>query len=146
MSRPNGTPGPVDGDAGSAALTAIAVGGAPAMAHHCFVPVYTLDRSPTSENWFVVSAELGAVFEASYEAPCDGAVDAGYDALRAAGLPVGIKIFEKMTIGDPKEQDRLNPNGADGGGLEYFGAGSELPFQMIETYIEGAKGPDCGSV
>ena len=52
---------------GAAALTAIAVGAAPAMAHHCFVPMYSLDGAPTSENWFVVSAELGAVFEAGYE-------------------------------------------------------------------------------
>ena len=30
-----------------------------------------------------------------------------------------------MTIGDPKETGRTNPNGADGVGLEYFGAGSD---------------------
>ena len=128
---------------GAAALTAIAVGAAPAMAHHCFVPMYSLDGAPTSENWFVVSAELGAVFEAGYEAPCAAAVEAGYDALEAAGLPVGIKIFEKMTIGDPKHEGRMNPNGANGIGLEYFGAGSGLPFEMISTWIEGAESASC---
>ena len=128
---------------GAAALTAIAVGAAPAMAHHCFVPMYSLDGAPTSANWFVVSAELGAVFEAGYEAPCAAAVEAGYDALEAAGLPVGIKIFEKMTIGDPMHEGRMNPNGADGKGLEYFGAGSGVPVEMVTTWIEGAQGASC---
>ena len=129
---------------GAAALTAVVVGAAPAMAHHCFIPMYSLN-GPTSANWFVVSAELGAELEAGYTAPCDAAVEAGYDALRAEGLPVGIKIFEKMTIGDPKAQGRMNPNGANGVGLEYFGAGSELPFDMIGTFIEGAESAACGS-
>ena len=127
---------------GAAAVTALAVGAAPAMAHHCFVPMYSLDGAPASANWFVLSAEDGAGYE-GYVAECDAAVDAGYAALRASGLPVGIKIFEKMTIGDPKHTGRLNPNGANGKGLEYFGAGSELPFQMIEAFVEGAESVDC---
>ena len=126
---------------GAATLTAVALGAAPAMAHHCFIPLYSL-TGPTSENWFVVSAEMGAGFE-GYEAPCAAAVAAGYDALQEAGLPVGIKVFEKMTIGDPSHEGRMNPNGADGRGLEYFGAGSELPFEMVEAFIEGAEGADC---
>ena len=44
---------------GAAALTAVAVGAAPAMAHHCFIPMYSLS-GPSSANWFVVSAEEGA--------------------------------------------------------------------------------------
>ena len=127
---------------GAAALTAVAVGAAPAMAHHCLIPMYSLN-GPTSANWFVVSAEMGAGFE-GYTAPCEAAVEAGYAALRAEGLPVGVKIFEKMVIGDPKDTDRMNPNGANGVGLEYFGAGSELPFDMIGTFIEGAESADCG--
>ena len=122
--------------------TAAVLAAAPAMAHHCFVPMYSLD-GPTSPNWFVMSAADGAMFEAGYEPACEAAVDAGYDALRDAGLPVGIKIFEKMTIGDPQHTGRMNPNGADGKGLEYFAAGSELPFQMVETFIEGAETADC---
>ncbi len=127
----------------AAAGTTAVLAAAPAMAHHCFVPMYSLD-APASSNWFVMSAQDGAFYEAGYEAGCDAAVDAGYDALRAEGLPVGIKIFEKMTIGDPKHTGRMNPNGADGKGLEYFMAGSELPFQMVETWIEGAESADCG--
>ena len=127
---------------GAAAVTALAICAAPAMAHHCFVPMYSLDGAPASANWFVMSAEDGAGYE-GYVAECDAAVDAGYAALRASGLPVGIKIFEKMTIGDPKHTGRLNPNGANGKGLEYFGAGSELPFQMIEAFVEGAESVDC---
>ena len=122
--------------------TAAVLAAAPAMAHHCFVPMYSLDGAPASANWFVLSAEDGAGYE-GYVAECDAAVDAGYAALRASGLPVGIKIFEKMTIGDPKHTGRLNPNGANGKGLEYFGAGSELPFQMIEAFVEGAESVDC---
>ena len=127
---------------GAAALTAIAVGAAPAMAHHCYVPMYSLS-GPVTENWFVLDAQTGAGLVAGYEAPCDAAVEAGYDALRAEGMPVGIKIFEKMTIGDPKHTGRTNPNGADGHGLEYFGAGSTLADEMVATWIEGAQGASC---
>ena len=123
------------------AAAAIAVTAASASAHHCFVPVYSLD-GPESANWFVLSAEDGAGFE-GYAADCDGARDAGYAALRDGGLPVGLKIFEKMTIGDPKHTGRMNPNGANGKGLEYFGAGSPLPEQMVATYIAGAEAYAC---
>jgi hypothetical protein len=127
----------------AAAAAAIAVTATGASAHHCFVPMYSLD-GPASANWFVVSAEDGAALIAGYEAGCDEAVDAGYDAVRAAGLPVGIKIFEKMTIGDPKGTGRIpNPNGADGRGLEYFGAGSTLPDEMVGTWIDGASSYSC---
>jgi hypothetical protein len=124
--------------------TAAVLAAAPAMAHHCFIPMYSLD-APASANWFPLTAEDGAGFE-GYVAGCDAAVDAGYAALHAAGLPVGIKIFEKMTIGDPKHEGRMNPNGANGKGLEYFEAGSELPFQMVGTWIEGAESVDCSAV
>ena len=127
---------------GVAATGAVVLGAAPAMAHHCYVPMYTLN-APASPNWLVFSAQAGAAEIAGFEAECQGAVDAGYAALREAGLPVGLKVFEKMTIGDPKETGRMNPNGADGKGLEYFGAGSELPFQMVEAFVEGAESADC---
>ena len=123
------------------AAAAIAVTAASASAHHCFVPMYSLD-GPESANWFVLSAEDGAGFE-GYAAECDGARDAGYTALRDGGLPVGLKIFEKMTIGDPKHTGRTNPNGADGKGLEYFGAGSTLADEMLETWLEAAAAHDC---
>lgn len=106
--------------------------------------MYSLDAAPVSANWFVITAEAGAEMIAGYQAPCDEAVDAGYDALRADGLPLGIKIFEKMTIGDPKGTDRIpTPNGADGRGLEYFGAGSTLADEMLETWIDAAAAHDC---
>ncbi|GAB3034225.1 hypothetical protein GCM10011376_20780 [Nocardioides flavus (ex Wang et al. 2016)] len=124
-----------------AAATAVAVTATSASAHHCFVPMYTLD-GPTSSNWFVVPAAMGAGFE-GYTAPCDGAEDAGYAALREAGLPVALKVFDKMTIGDPKHTGRTNPNGADGRGLEYFAAGSPLPGQMVSTYVAGAEAYAC---
>ena len=127
---------------GAAAVTALAVGAAPAMAHHCYVPMYSLD-GPTSSNWLVIDAETGASLIHGYEAPCAAAVDAGYASLREQGLPVGIKIFEKMTIGDPKHTGRTNPNGADGKGLEYFAEGSPLPMQMVETYVAGADAYTC---
>ena len=77
----------------------------------------------------------------------EGAVQAGYDALRAAKLPEGIKIFEKMTIGDPKgtfEDSRIpTKNGANGVGLEYFGAGSTLADEMVMTWIEGEQSYTC---
>ena len=64
--------------------------------------MYSLD-GPTSANWFVVTAEVGAAEFAGFETECDAARDAGYAALEDAGLPVGVKIFEKMTIGAPTE-------------------------------------------
>ena len=127
----------------AAATAAIAVTAGSASAHHCFVPMYSLN-GPSSPNWFVATAELGAADIGGFTTDCDEARDAGYAALREAELPVGIKIFGKMTIGDPKGEGRMNPNGANGKGLEYFEAGSQLPFQMIETYIAGASTVDCG--
>lgn len=132
----------------AAGTAAVAMAAGSASAHHCFVPMYTLN-GPSSPNWWVVSAADGAAMPVEEDGPpgyvagCDGAVDAGYAALEEAGLPVGIKIFVKMTIGDPKETGRMNPNGADGKGLEYFGAGSTLPDQMVMTYISGAESYDC---
>ena len=134
------------------AAGAVVLGAAPAMAHHCYVPMYTLN-APASANWLVFSAEDGAGFPSEgengeevpgYQAECEGAAAAGYVALRAAGLPVGIKIFEKMTIGDPKGTDRIpTKNGANGVGLEYFGAGSTLADEMVTTWIEGAQSYTC---
>ena len=127
----------------AAATAAIAVTAGSASAHHCYVPMYSLE-GPTSANWLVFSAEAGAAEIAGFEAECDDAAEAGYDALRAAGLPVGIKIFEKMTIGDPKGEQRIpNPNGANGKGLEYFGAGSTLAEEMVVTWIGAAAAHDC---
>lgn len=120
---------------------ALAMTAGSASAHHCFVPMYSLD-GPTSANWFVLTAEMGAS-HGGYQAGCERAVEAGYDALRAEGQPVAIKIFDKMTIGDPKHTGRMNPNGADGKGLEYFEAGSSVPHQMVETWIEGAESAEC---
>ena len=123
------------------AAAAIAVTAASASAHHCFIPMYSLD-GPASPNWFVISAEMGAGFE-GYVAECDGARDAGYAALREVGLPVALKVFEKMTIGDPKHTGRTNPNGANGKGLEYFAEGSPLPAEMVTTYVAGADAHVC---
>ncbi len=116
MSRPRSIRRPAF--VGAAALTAVAVGAAPAMAHHCLIPMYSLN-GPTSANWFVVSVEMGAGFE-GYTAPCDAAVDVGYAALRAEGLPVGVEIFEKMVIGDARaslRDDRDVHRGRRGRGL-----------------------------
>src|SRR5690349_19393549 len=51
--------------------TAAVLAAAPAMAHHCFVPLYSLDGAPSSANWFVLTAADGAMFEAGYEPACD---------------------------------------------------------------------------
>lgn len=124
------------------AATALAVTAGAASAHHCFIPMNTLN-GPVSASWFVVSAEDGAVIEAGYTPACAGAVEAGYAALEAAGLPVAIKIKATKTIGDPRDLGRMNPNGANGKGLEYFAAGSTLPFEMVGTWIAGAEAHDC---
>lgn len=129
---------------GAAAAAALALGATPALAHHCFIPMYGNLNGPQSPNWFVASAEYGAAELAGFPTMCDEARDAGYDALRSAGLPVGIKIKVSKTIGDPKDEGKMNPNGANGKGLEYFGAGSTLPDEMVGTYIAGASGVDCG--
>jgi hypothetical protein len=116
---------------------ALALGMGTASAHHCYVPMYSLN-GPTSSNWLVFSAEDGAAM-GEYTAECDGAADAGYDALREAGMPVGIKIFEKMTIGEGSS----NPNRADGTGLEDFVEGSTLADDMVATWIAGAESYTC---
>ena len=64
--------------------TAAVLAAAPAMAHHCFIPMYSLD-APASANWFPLTAEDGAGFE-GYVAGCDAAVDAGCVLQRRPGL------------------------------------------------------------
>jgi len=137
----------------TAASTALVLAGATsASAHHCFVPLYSLN-GPASANWLVIDAETGASFggengEGGFVTECDEARDAGYAALEDAGLPVAIKIFEKMTIGESATGNGKgaanNPNGADGQGLEFFGSGSGLPDQMVSTYVAAASSVDCG--
>lgn len=125
-----------------AAATAVVLSATAASAHHCYIPMYSLN-GPQSDNWLVFSAEDGAAEIAGYTAPCAEAAAAGYDALEAAGLPVGIKIKASKTIGDPKDQGRMNPNGANGRGLEYFGAGSTLAEDMVTTWIVAASSHTC---
>jgi hypothetical protein len=147
----------------TAASTALVLAGTTsASAWHCFVPMYSLNGPTQDKNWIVFTAEVGAAEIAGYSTPCDEARDAGYAALEEAGLPVGIKIFEKMTIGeganliDTLEEGEHGPtgsgqgatqnrNGADGKGLEYFMSGSTLPDEMLATYIAAAETVDCGA-
>lgn len=125
-----------------AAGTAAILGASPAMAHHCYIPMYSLN-GPSSPNWVAYSAQDGAAEFAGYTAECQGAVDAGYAALRANKMPVGIKIMEEFTIGDPNETGRMNPNGANGKGLEYFGAGSRLADEMLTVWIAASDMYPC---
>ena len=128
----------------AAAGTALAISAGAASAHDCFIPMYTLN-APQSANWETLTAEDGARFIFEYEAPCAGATKAGYAALKAAKLPVGVRIYigsnaaGEMTIGGGSQ----NPNLANGKGLENFEAGSELPFQMIGTFVDAASHHAC---
>jgi hypothetical protein len=128
-----------------AATALVVMGATSASAHHCYIPMYSLN-SPASANWIVFTAEDGAALFGGFETGCDAASDAGYAALEDADLPAGIKLFEKMTIGAPTEGAQgagRNPNGANGIGLEYFGSGSTLAEDMVATYIEGASSVTC---
>ena len=129
----------------AAAGAALAISAGAASAHDCFIPMYSLN-GPQSANWEPISAEFAANNFAGFPTPCAGAAKAGYAALKAAGLPVGIKIYvgsnaneEHMTIGSHSQ----NPNQADGKGLENFVAGSEVPFQMIGTWVQAASAYSC---
>lgn len=124
---------------------ALALSMGAASAHDCFIPMYNLN-APQSANWEQLTAEQGAGYFFDYEAPCAAASKAGYAALKAAKLPVGVKIYvgsnaneEHMTIGSHS----ANPNLADGKGLENFVAGSEVPFQMIQTWYDAASATSC---
>ena len=103
-------------------------------------------NAPQSANWETINAEQIAGFGLGYEAPCPGAAKAGYAALKAARLPVAVKIYvgsnaneEHMTIGSHSQ----NPNLANGKGLENFVAGSELPFQMAGAWVDAASAYAC---
>lgn len=53
-------------------------------------------------------------------------------------------VISAETGADPQGTERIpTPNGADGKGLEYFGAGSTLADEMVETWIAGADAHDC---
>ena len=113
------------------------------MAHHCYVPMYTLN-APASANWLVFSAEAGAAEIAGYEAECDAAAEAGYDALEAAGCRWASRSSSTSRSATPRAPAASsNPNGANGKGLEYFGAGSTLADEMVMTWIEAASAHDC---
>lgn len=127
---------------GTGAVAAIALSATNASAHHCYIPMYSLN-GPVSANWEVFSAEDGAAMFAGFTAECDEQVAAGYAALRAEGMPVGIKVKASKTIGDPKDEGKMNPNGANGKGLEYFGAGSTLADEMITTWVMAASETSC---
>ena len=148
----------------TAASTALVLAGTTsASAWHCFVPMYSLNGPTSSANWFVASAEFAAAELVGVPTECDAQREAGYAALEAAGLPVGIKVFEKMTIGEGFNFKDLaedheyegpsgsgqgvahNPNQSDGKGLEYFGGGSTLPDEMLATYIAAVMSVDCGT-
>lgn len=144
-----------------AATALVLVTATAASAHHCYIPMYSLQGPTSSSNWLVISAQQGAEMFGMLdpETTCEQQIDAGYSALRDAGLPVGIKLFEKMTIGEGNNlkgateegptgsgQGFLhNPNGANGTGLEYFGAGSTLADDMLTTFVAGASTVTCDS-
>ena len=131
----------------AAAGAALAVTASAASAHDCFIPMYSLN-APTSANWESINAEQIAGFGLGYQAPCAGASQAGYAALKAARLPVGVKIYVgsnaagEMTIGGHS----ANPNLANGKGLDNFEAGSELPFQVAGVWVDAASHYVCPSV
>ena len=127
---------------GAGVVAAVTLGSTAAQAHHCYIPMYSLN-GPASASWDVYSAERGAAELAGYSPSCATGADAGYAALRAAGLPVGIKIKATKMIGDPKDEGKMNPNGANGKGLEYFGAGSTLAEDMVTTWVMAAAA-ECG--
>jgi len=119
-------------------LAAIALGTTAANAHHCYVPLYSLNGPTPSAQWEVFTAEDGARLFAGYSEPCAGATEAGYDALRAARMPLAIMVNAERVVGDPQHDGTNNPNGADGRGLEYFGEGSTLADEMVMTFVVGA--------
>ena len=129
----------------AAAGATLAISAAAASAHDCFIPMYSLN-GPSSANWEPITAELAANNFAGFPTPCAGAAKAGYAALKAAGLPVGIKIYlgsnaneEFMTLGSHS----ANPNLANGKGLDNFEAGSPVPDQMLGTWIAAAAAYPC---
>ena len=91
-----------------------------------------------------VALKLGKMIEEGMPGvKCEAQRKAGYAALRAAKLPVAIKVKVDMTIADPKGEGSMAPHGANGKGLEYFGAGSDLPERMLTTFSAGASSVRC---
>jgi hypothetical protein len=127
------------------ATALVVLGATSASAHHCYVPMYSLNGPTSGNNWLVFSAG-DAAQEMLQTELCDAQLDAGYEALEEAGLPVGIKIFEKMTIGagmQDQGKGHENPRGADGHGLEFFGSGSTLADETLATFNEAASAASC---
>jgi hypothetical protein len=128
-----------------AASALVLLGSTAASAHHGYIPMYSL-QGPQSSNWMVFTVEDAAAEFGGFDA-CEAQAAAGYAALEEAGLPVGIKIFEKMTLGDGMQGkgkgDDTNPNGANSVGLEFFGHESPLADDALATFIEAGMGVAC---
>lgn len=123
-----------------AGTIALVVGGAgAASAHHCYIGTQSTN-GPKSANWFFITVEDAAAEFGIFDTQCEAQTDAGYAALKDAGLPFSIKVFEKMTIAGGSS----NPNLADGKGLEHFGAGSTAADEALMTFAQVASSTSCG--
>jgi len=110
----------------------------PALAHECYIATKSTN-GPQSANWsFFTVADAAGLF-GGFEAACDEQLDAGEAALRAAGLPLSVKVFNRFTLAE-KAPSKVT---SDNKGLEHFGDGSTLADEALGTFIGAAAATDC---
>ena len=109
-----------------------------ALANECYIGTKSTN-GPKSANWdFLTVADAAALF-GGFKAACPGQVSAGEDALRDAGLPLSVKVFQRFTLAE-KAPSKVTSNNK---GLEHFGDGSTLAFDALGTFIDAASETAC---
>lgn len=104
-----------------------------ALAHECYVGTGST-RTPHTTNWFAISVADAAATFGMLPEECVPDVTAGNAALKAEGLPLSIRVFERFTLAEKAAPHTQS----DGKGLEHFEAGSTLADDALATYVEAA--------
>src|SRR5438309_1877574 len=106
---------------------ALLIAASPAFATDCVIGVHST-KAPASSNWMTFTALDGAA-DSGFLPACQAQIDAGYAALRAANLPLSLKVRADKEIGANSSSPRM----ADGHGLDHFDAGTPYPDQIVGT-------------
>ena len=110
-----------------------------ALAHDCYLGTPTT-KTPKSNAWHTIVIQDAVVQFGIFTPECDEQLEAGNDALRAAGLPLSVRVFAESELAAKAPQRVLS----DGRGMENFHYGD--PFeQIVMTFVGAAATAECAT-